>query len=794
MFQDSQVAGVCVAWIFCAAVMAFFAFLKPYLYSGGNYLSVASYGSLLAAYTEALIRSRMFAAYTEGFKNLLFVTWLLPYIVFFADAVNAPQLCMRAAKHCFRRGTACKLPGTGDRDATPRRQDSIVDRKENLAENNLRHIKVAFKSEHKRGLYILSTFQSMLSMVREVVHKAGLYAQHVRAKQEKHKYTNKTTTKKYNTNNVTPETRNQAPEAVWDVRTDGTATLAAASELDSQLCAMVEAFANGGSGGDNGDTEEYELDGKDAGAAASAFALFDRDGNGKLDLGEFVLAVRSLDMSASSGAVKEMFRAADMDGDGAIDGQEFLWVLRHRAGRRASNLTGNYRPLYWHHFTDAEKAAKRLSQLAFPFTDFCVRKAESQGKGKPGVVRKSFDQRRMLWGKSVTEQLRRVQEEARRIDGTEDTHHPNMKDIRTWREVLVAMLKPDTDFGWHGNPDDLSDAARTLLIRSQSHGEMHAARGDEEETKMEVQIRDASGSHGSGGGSIEMTRIDNPMLTTPKSSPRRLATPAGTWHKNAAGGGGTARGGTARGGTLLPAVTVTLQSRDADLGVRIRDGGAVAKVRKPNPAQQGGRELTSRVRVGDTLVLVGDQPVTSATTHAEVGAMLRVAAYPLVLTFGRPGEEEDIDKNDDMSRNQSRALLGLSPLSSPLALAAERSGGSGGGGGDGGQQEGSTSSILQHVGKHLQSDPEVVLAAVRRDRGEMFHASEELRGDKAFVLSAIKVSNSSGSDGGGDRGAGGGGGGGGRSDSGGTGDATGSTPSRAAVVFRAADGEEETNV
>ena len=38
---------------------------------------------------------------------------------------------------------------------------------------------------------------------------------------------------------------------------------------------------------------------------------------------------------------------------------------------------------------------------------------------------------------------------------------------------------------------------------------------------------------------------------------------------------------------------------------------------------------------------------------------------------------------------------------------------------------------------------------MRRDRGEIFHASEELRGDKAFVLSAIEVSNSSGSDDGG---------------------------------------------
>ena len=30
VFQDNQVAGVCVAWLCCATIMAFFAFNKPY--------------------------------------------------------------------------------------------------------------------------------------------------------------------------------------------------------------------------------------------------------------------------------------------------------------------------------------------------------------------------------------------------------------------------------------------------------------------------------------------------------------------------------------------------------------------------------------------------------------------------------------------------------------------------------------------------------------------------------------------------------------------------------------------
>ena len=212
---------------------------------------------------------------------------------------------------------------------------------------------------------------------------------------------------------------------------------------------------------------------------------------------------------------------------------------------------------------------------------------------------------------------------------------------------MVAVLKPHADFGWHGGYGDMSKAEKKTLIRSHSvvDDDDHSFIGDEE-TKTVLQIHDA----GEGGGGIEMVHFDNPMANTQKPSRRsKLSKDSKLLH-----------------------VEMTLQSRDADLGVRIRNGGAVAKVRTPNPAQQGGQHPTSRVRVGDTLVLVGDQPVTSATMHVEVRAMLRTAAYPLILTFGRPGKEEDTGKYDDMSRNRSRALLGLSPLPSPLALAAER--------------------------------------------------------------------------------------------------------------------------
>ena len=54
IFQDSQVAGACVSWLVCASIMAFFAFARPYSYPAGNLLSVMSYGSLLAEFTQTV--------------------------------------------------------------------------------------------------------------------------------------------------------------------------------------------------------------------------------------------------------------------------------------------------------------------------------------------------------------------------------------------------------------------------------------------------------------------------------------------------------------------------------------------------------------------------------------------------------------------------------------------------------------------------------------------------------------------------------------------------------------------
>jgi hypothetical protein len=658
VFQDHQVAGACTSALCCAAIMAFFALKKPYLYAGGNHLSVASYGSLLAAFGGALTEKLEHEEYdgyvvNQGFKDLLFVTWLLPYIVLVAELTDAPHFIRRAAKCCCHHHQRESKPAANGR--------------------HLHDIKKAFKSEHKRGLYVLSTFQSLLPIVREVVHAAGVNAKQVNAVAAGSK-----AKKAWRLSKL----KNMTSKPAWDERKDFTATVALAKALDEHLCSMIDAFSNGG-------------------------------------------------------------RDADSDWDDTT-----------------SSLTGNYRPLYWHHFVEAEMAASRLSQLAFPFTDICRDKAENQGSGvQAGFVRKSFDKRHLLWGNPITYQLQRVQEETQsRVDATKEAKkeaetndgdnfsmttekktgrratvkatvvkkpplanvydhersHPTMKDMCTWREVIVAMLKPTTDFGLHRVPAgefDMSDTAKSLMIQTRS-GVVHAAGDaenvavDDDETKTQVQIHDGGDGGGGGVGAFEMASFGSPMPAMPPTTPKLH-------------------------------VKVTLRSRAAEsaMGIKISPvGGKVVKVRMRKEKQ-----LTSIVRTGDILVLVGDQPVTSTTTHAEIGTMLRTAAYPVVLRFSCPDtaeltfgvEEDDGNLQDDESQNHFATCKWVT--ANPLHV--EGGGAKNTSGGDNISMP--KNSILRHVAKHLQSDPDVVLQAVRRDGDEMMHASEELKGDKTFILNAI---------------------------------------------------------
>ena len=380
-FQGHAIAGVCVAGLCCASIMAFFAFKRPYLYGGGNYISVASYGSLLAEFTAVLTSKLEHDGYSgyavnQNFKNLLFAAWLLPYIGALADTVNAPTYFKRVVARCCRRG----VRGIDGRRGAEVRQSKRDER-------GLHHaIAAAHLSDHNRGVHILNVVATLLPIVRHVVHAAGVHAKRVRAKQKQHANrrehsdcrtttlrTQRKTAQKKTMQPHRDQPAHRSTKLAWDEDKDAEATLAVAKELDSQLRSMIEAFSNGGSA--------------------------EREGGG--DAVEGKLHVR--------------------------------------------NLTGAYRPLYWHHFIDVETAARKLSELAFPYTDVCHRKSAVQTR-KPGCVRKSFAKRHLLWGNPVTEQLHRVQEEMGRSKATigekkeaadhaisnKDHAYPNMRDIATW--------------------------------------------------------------------------------------------------------------------------------------------------------------------------------------------------------------------------------------------------------------------------------------------------------------------------------------------------------------------------
>ena len=175
--------------------MAFFAFKRPYLYEGGNYLSVASYGSLLAAFTGALTGKLEHDGYggyavDENFKNLLFAAWLMPYIVAFMDMANIPYYLIKAVERCHRQvcvGCLSCFAGYKKahiedvRKATHRHQEIGVANVESISVEDVDSLDAAFTSEHKRGRYILSTFRSLLLIVREIVHAADMHSKHVRS-------------------------------------------------------------------------------------------------------------------------------------------------------------------------------------------------------------------------------------------------------------------------------------------------------------------------------------------------------------------------------------------------------------------------------------------------------------------------------------------------------------------------------------------------------------------------------------------------------------------------------------
>ena len=586
---------------------------------------MASYGSLVAAFSGALAEHLAHGDPTilsNGFKNFLFMTWLLPYLVGAADMMNVRKWVVRRCRFISSHGSnGCKLTGkkkgnrranitpvdggggSSEGDGSSLKQQQLTDpgvddqgggkaKKRGLSHR----INSDYTSEHKRGLFILKTFQSLLPVVRKVVQEAAAHAQTVSVKQEKHEQ--KMDARK---NMKTKEkTKKQTAKSTLGVTTaDTTTTLTGAAHTSGGGASSVR--ASGGGKWSDGKGKEWFVGASTRVVKGTSRRGRDDDDDDNVDHTLLHVSSRNLlaaaetktstqnpltnapassrrrkpmwdkkrDAAATLAAVEDLDTQLCSMIDAFSNGNDDSMSER-QGGERWSSLTGNYLPLVWSHFIDAEAAARKLSEIAFPFTDVCYRKMSTAEKGVPGFLRKSFTKRHVLWSKPVTEGLRRVQEETRRAkvaaarakggkkgkegneakEGTEGKEargslgrtvravravehaHPNMKDIRCWREVIMAMLKPHTDFGWHGNNEEMSDAAKNQLKRSLSfarpkdgggggggegEGKDASLRGDdliiegedlEENKETVLQICDGGGGDRGGNGRGEETKVD----------------------------------------------------------------------------------------------------------------------------------------------------------------------------------------------------------------------------------------------------------------------------------------------
>ncbi|KAK2163817.1 hypothetical protein LSH36_74g14046 [Paralvinella palmiformis] len=70
-----------------------------------------------------------------------------------------------------------------------------------------------------------------------------------------------------------------------------------------------------------------------------AFALFDRDGSGSIDVVELGTIMKSLGQTYNSTELQDMIKEVDTDGDGTIDFKEFLLMMkRHHEVDEESEL------------------------------------------------------------------------------------------------------------------------------------------------------------------------------------------------------------------------------------------------------------------------------------------------------------------------------------------------------------------------------------------------------------------------------------------------------------------------
>uniref|UniRef100_A0A0N5ACN4 EF-hand domain-containing protein n=1 Tax=Syphacia muris TaxID=451379 RepID=A0A0N5ACN4_9BILA len=82
-----------------------------------------------------------------------------------------------------------------------------------------------------------------------------------------------------------------------------------------------------GTNSSNG-TEPEELTGEEIQEFGQAFKLFDKDGNGTMNIKELGAAMRTLGLNPTEEELQNMINEYDVDGNGKIDFMEFCKMMK----------------------------------------------------------------------------------------------------------------------------------------------------------------------------------------------------------------------------------------------------------------------------------------------------------------------------------------------------------------------------------------------------------------------------------------------------------------------------------
>lgn len=123
-----------------------------------------------------------------------------------------------------------------------------------------------------------------------------------------------------------------------------------------------------------------------------AFKLFDKDGNGTIELDELRQVMCSLGQSPTESELNQIIADADMDGDGTIDFDEFIEMMNKQETRDLNDQVENLRRTFEIFDTDGSgkisstELKQVMEKLGEQLDDFqiseMIREADKDGDGE----------------------------------------------------------------------------------------------------------------------------------------------------------------------------------------------------------------------------------------------------------------------------------------------------------------------------------------------------------------------------------------------------------------------------